>query len=73
MKQWARLLHQWSSRKEGCWMMKKKKKRCRGPLEVATSLGGRDLVWLDVRSRPGQGRRDLAELQQVAVEVARSF
>ena len=37
-------------------MILKKKKNVRwglGPLEVATSLGGRDLVWLDVRSRQG--------------------
>ena len=52
--------------------MKEKKRATAslGPLEVATSLGGRDLVWLDVRSRPGKGRRDLAELQQVGLDVA---
>ena len=43
----------------GCF---EKKNRCGvGHLEVATSLGGRDLVYLDMRSRLGNGRRDLAE------------
>ena len=29
-------------------------------------------MWLDARSRPGKGRRDLAELQQVGLDVATS-
>ena len=54
--------------------MKKKKGATAslGPLEVAALLRGRDLAWLGLRSRPGKGRCDLAELQQVGWDVATS-
>ena len=78
--QWVRLLHQRSSMKKGYWMNLKNKNK--NFVQGRTWNGycqfpalGRDLVW---RSRHAEAatrewRRDLVELQQVAVDVATSF